>query len=293
MIVSFVFGLDAETKEKEEDFQKRSFEFNIRRQYSTYIPLAAQKEYDFYKKDQSTGMKDEYFSINAKYHIYSINSYIEFNYFNLALTDLKISYFYFPPYSPGDVYYTAGNLGTIKRNEQELNFIHKIQVGSFSLGAGAGLRRIGYENREGYFFLTNYLYRVNSIGAQINFRSEWRFIDQLSLSFDIDAFYLRGTRVYQRNRVGSPGSVFIANDNDGTTMFTQGFELDLALNYYVTENFKLFVGGNKIDSKYSLKKEYIDNFSTFYGYSSYNREGNYSSQREDIKTLYWGIGFKI
>ncbi|WP_081099210.1 LA_2444/LA_4059 family outer membrane protein [Leptospira weilii] len=246
----------SQQKEKNQEGEKKKsvFEFWIKRQtyrwtpydytsFSEHSPLESSNKTDSVKQNQKVlvPLAFRYDRHDKKYRI-ELSAYeIELANPNAIVTKaggggIEIQRHYFNP---------------MIRSEAEFNYYKILNLSeNWDLFVGVGIRNInkykyGYFLQEGAYQEYFYTY-----GPQFVFRTDYRFMENFSLSFAADLFYTEGNRFYKPKTV-SLDSVTISNGTVGVRGIYRGYELDLSLGYKIFETVKLYVGYNYIYSYFS------------------------------------------
>ncbi|BDA78006.1 membrane protein [Leptospira kobayashii] len=173
---------------------------------------------------------------------------------------LEISYFEMEIVNPNSlVLRTDGNqismtreyLKPVTRSELKANAYLKFPFGKdWNFYSGGGIRNINkykYGNYLGEGAFQEYFF---TYGPQLSIKSVYSITSEIQFSVGLDGFYTQGNR-FVKDPILNSQTFTLPIDTAGTEGIYRGYELDLSLSYRFAENFKFYIGYNRIESKFS------------------------------------------
>lgn len=225
--------LSAQEEKETEEKKKRDFTFELSLRYQRFDWAPYRTDGFFGQAVSSSGNSNKIYYPQLKI-LYQEKYYAELSHFKYYLGDFKYYYqtagFQYPEY----------RIRNMNREETDINFIRKLQIGSHTFGAGAGWKKIAmYSGTDGIVSSDNE--KSDDRGFQINLR----------YGFDIGKFQMYGKYDHMKlsGMTGRKRFNLVQNGyyefSDPAETNMEGYRGEAGISYSVSENLKIGFGFSK------------------------------------------------
>ena len=227
------YRLSAQDESKTEEKKKKDFSFELSLRYQRL-------DWDPYRTDRIWGQAVSNSGNSNKIYfpqlkvLYQEKYYAELSHFKYYLGDFKYYYhtagFQYPEY----------RIRNMNREETDINFIRKFQIGNHTFGAGAGWKKIAlYSGTEG--IVSSGSEKSDDRGFQINLRYGFD-IGKLQVYGKYDQMKLSGNTGRRSFNLVQNGYYEFSSPAE-TNM--EGYKAEAGISYSASENLKISFGYSK------------------------------------------------
>ncbi|MGJ4789205.1 hypothetical protein [Leptospira koniambonensis] len=246
IISPFIYSEETpkEQPQTKSDPTSKKLHLIFRRQGNRLHPLesaAFSERYPAYHGDENNRTNNLY--VGFKYPVLKWDSYLDGSFYELKKGELSKEVFYC---NPETCYPSDYSIGSYYRSESQLNLIKNIF--SEKVGIGAGIRYIN--SNLSLNFPNNYDLYIGSasMGPQITFRYQTPELYGFSISAKLDYFHLLGTYIFKNSYESRNAPLGFNKYSNLRASEYKGTDFSLALNYSVTENIMISLGGSFLNA---------------------------------------------
>ncbi|MBM9548576.1 hypothetical protein JWG40_16240 [Leptospira sp. 201903074] len=272
-----------------------TFEYGLKAQNITYFPYETNSSL----RQSQTNLKnnkDLAYLPFFKYRNTSNKIGFEFDMIDVKLNNPYYKGVFFGP-NASPTTFTYGN---VQRQEFRFNFFY-LPLENELFYFGLGILKIDrlYKNQNYDEFSNIYSDKINSYGILLPLRSKIKFVEGLELNLGFDPYVTYGNRNFVNQRVSSityyenrPGPYFyLSKTNPNNITEILGFQAEISLSYQFYENFKLYVGFSRNQSKIRSINFNQTNYSYIGAINQLIVTSEYSFERliDTHSSIYFGI----
>lgn len=272
-----------------------TFEYGLKAQNITYFPYETNSSL----RQSQTNLKnnkDLAYLPFFKYRNTSNKIGFEFDMIDVKLNNPYYKGVFFGP-NASPTTFTYGN---VQRQEFRFNFFY-LPLENELFYFGLGILKIDrlYKNQNYDEFSNIYSDKINSYGISLPLRSKIKFVEGLELNLGFDPYVTYGNRNFVNQRVSSityyenrPGPYFyLSKTNPNNITEILGFQAEISLSYQFYENFKLYVGFSRNQSKIRSINFNQTNYSYIGAINQLIVTSEYSFERliDTHSSIYFGI----